>query len=618
MSRSLASTALVLLLATPAVAAPVRLDARLSAEEGAVGQPIELTVTVEHDGAQTLDSYRAPTAPDFDLQHAGNSQQVQMSMFNGQQTVRVVEEHTYILVPKKRGNLAIGPATARFEGQELHTRALTLHVSPAPKGGAPQSVPLSGMPLGNPLFQPLTAAPENLKGGEDLFLDARVDKPTVYVGEQVTATWRLYTQTDILRYRPLTEPKYEEFWSEDLFGAQQRLAWDHQVVRGQEYSVAVLMKKGLFPLKAGKLTITALDAETTTMQSAFYANASAERRSPALTVEVKPLPVGGRPSGFEPANVGQFQLTAEVDRNSVRAGEAVTWKVTLRGTGNIRNVRLPKPVLDGFRAYDPAVKEQVLTDGDVVHGEKTYTFLVMPERGGALTLPALELAWFDPRSARYQVSRTPALTVNVIGDPSKLGETSIAGADKDNVLGMQIRPIRAREKVHTNWGAALVRGRLATGLLAGPPLGWLLILIGDGLRRRLARETARSKRRRAQRAARRRLRAAEYHIKVQRPSPFFGECARAIYEHLEYRLGAKVEALTLSELRTRLVERGFGKDVAEAVVKELENCDLARFAPSASGPGEMRAALRRVKTLLGLIEKVRQVGSGSANDREAA
>ena len=55
-----------------------------------------------------------------------------------------------------------------------------------------------------------------------------------------------------------------------------------------------------------------------------------------------------------------------------------------------------------------------------------------------------------------------------------------------------------------------------------------LVLIGDGLRRRLGRETAGSKRRRARRSARRRLRVAEYHIRAQRPSAFFGECARVI------------------------------------------------------------------------------------------
>jgi hypothetical protein len=47
-------------------------------------------------------------------------------------------------------------------------------------------------------------------------------------------------------------------------------------------------------------------------------------------------------------------------------------------------------------------------------------------------------------------------------------------------------------------------------------------------------------------------------------------------------------------------------------VRELENCDFARFAPSASGPGEMRAALRRVRNLLGWIERAKPA------EREAA
>jgi hypothetical protein len=108
------------------------------------------------------------------------------------------------------------------------------------------------------------------------------------------------------------------------------------------------------------------------------------------------------------------------------------------------------------------------------------------------------------------------------------------------------------------------------------------------------------------------MRVAEYHIKAGRPSAFFGECARVLYEHLEYRLGAKVEALTLGELREHLLQRGFPAETVELVVKELENCDFARFAPSASGPGEMRAAGRRVRALLGMIEKARPA------DREVA
>ena len=167
----------------------------------------------------------------------------------------------------------------------------------------------------------------------------------------MTASWHLYTQSDILKYRPLAEPKYEDFWSEDLFVPTSHLAWDRTIVKGHEYEVALLLKKALFPLKAGKLTITPLEAEATTMQTAFMAGASDARKSKAITVEVMPLPVEGRPAAFEPSNVGHYELSSSVDRTAVKAGEAVTWKVTVRGTGNIRNVRLPKlEKLEGFRA----------------------------------------------------------------------------------------------------------------------------------------------------------------------------------------------------------------------------------------------------------------------------
>src|SRR5262249_6994370 len=155
--------------------------------------------------------------------------------------------------------------------------------------------------------------PENMRGTEDLFVDARADKAKVWMGEQVTATWRLYTQNRLLNYRPLSEPKHEDFWSEDLLGPQGRTAWDLTQGNGRGYQSAVLLKKALFPLKAGKLTVTPLDIEATTMGSMFSPNASAARRSPALTVEVRPLPVEGRPLGFEPANVGQLAVEAKVD-----------------------------------------------------------------------------------------------------------------------------------------------------------------------------------------------------------------------------------------------------------------------------------------------------------------
>jgi hypothetical protein len=292
--------------------------------------------------------------------------------------------------------------------------------------------------------------------------------------------------------------------------------------------------------------------------------------------------------------------------------------VTLKITGNAKQVRLP-PIaqaattkLDGWKVFDPTVKERV-DRGEVVKGEKSYAILMKPEKGGTLTVPGLSLPFFNPGTGRYETATTQPITITVEGTPTPSSGVSSAGAAPDNVLSQQIRPIRNRQKVRSHVGDSLFRGRLGIVLLVAPPAAWLLVLIGDAIRRRLTRETARSKRRRARRAARRRMRVAEYHIKAARPSAFFGECARIIYEHLEYRLGQKVESLTLAELRLFLEGRGFSKETAEAIVKELETCDFARFAQSAAGPGEMRAAVRRVKTLLDWIERAK-----TSSEKEAA
>ena len=629
MKRLLPWTILIAL-SLPARADNVLFEARASSEEITLDQTVELTISLQRDGNQAFEGYRAPMAPDFEVQNSSTSEQMQWVGSGGHQTVRMIEQHHYTLKPRKKGTLTIGAAQVRIAGQEVHTRELKVHVMPIPKGPHPsaqqqqQPAGANGMnPFtlfgGNPLdpfsqMQPAPApppptavapAPEHLKGDEDLFLDGRVDKTRVYVGEQLTASYRLYTQSQLLKYRTLAEPKNEDFWAETLYVPSNNAPWERQVIHGHEYQVLLLLKRALFPLKAGQLTISPYEAEATTMTTAFYANASDVKKSKPFVIEVLPLPVEGRPIDFEAANIGKFEISASADRTKLAAGEAVKWQIALRGAGNLRNIKLTKmEQVEGFKVYEPTVKENVLP-GDDLRGEKVFTYLLMPERGGALTLPEVSFAFFDPHAAKYQTVKTQAIPITVVGDPSQIDATSPTVAPQENVLAIQIRPIRNRTNLRSRFGERMLRGSRAALILALPPGIWILVLIADALRRRLSRETTGSKRRRARRSARRRLRAAEYQIKAMRPSAFFGECARVVYEHIEFRLGTKVEALTLSELRGHLESRGFPKETSEAVVQELENCDFARFAPSASGPGEMRAALRRVRTLLTWIERVK-------------
>jgi hypothetical protein len=587
---------LLLCAAASARAEEAGVSAALSSDTIALDETVQLTVAITRDASQAYQSYLRPDLKDFDILHQGQAESTQWTITNGHQAVHTVEQHIYLLRPRKKGACAIPAATARIGGKDYKSRELTVHVNPPTRKLANQ--PQAPIPDAQNVPEP-----GEMRGDEELFLDVKSDKPTLYVGEQLLVTWSLYTRTDILRYRAVTEPKHDEFWSEDIFTPPNALSWGRMMVHGQDYQAALLMKKALFPLKAGKLTITPLEAEVTTLQTAFYAGASAVRASKPVTVEVLPLPAAGRPDGFEPSNVGRFELSSQLDKTEVKAGDAVTYKLIVRGQGNIRNVKLKKiDRLAGFKVYEPTLNEHV-DRGEITMGDKIFTYLLLPQSGGELTIPAVELPYFDPGEKKYAIARAPSQTVKVIGDPQKIG--SGPADSKENVLSARVRPIRISNHVGSRLGERIVRGKLLWVSLAAPP-SLLFLIVGIGaLRARLQLETARSRRRRARAGARRRMREAEIHMKGQRPSAFFGACARAIYEHLEYRLEVKCEALTVEELRRLLGSRGFDNEVCEEIVRELESCDFARFAPSASGPGEMRAATRRVRGLLTSIERAR-------------
>ena len=597
-----------------------RFEASISTDTMGLDETLRLVVTLDRDAAQSYQGYTRPDVRDFDILSQAESESTQWTVTGAKQITRTLEQHIYLLRAKHKGTCTIPPAVVRVDGHELKTRELVVRVNPPQKKVPGQPSPTAPMP-GQP-GQPADPAgmtspfqsqpePEGMRGDEDIFIEARADRTSVHVGEQLVVTWTLYTRTQLLQFRTTVEPKHDDFWSEDLQPLPQRVGWEQRTVKGQSYQAMVLLKRALFPLRSGKLQVTALEAEATTLQTAFYAGGSAVRPSKAITVEVLPLPAKDQPEGFEPANVGHYELVAYVDKQQVKAGDSLTYRLTLRGRGNVRQVKPPRldalaGKLDGFKVYEPTMSESVVR-GPSVEGTKTYTYLLLPRKGGALEIPALSMPYFDPDEKKYLLAETTPITITVDGDPQKIGAPG-SEASKENVLGPRIKPLRNSHHVSTRVGELVLRGPILPIAIAAPPTLLLMTMFGGAVRARLRRETARSKRRRARAAARRRMRTAELHIKGQRPSAFFGECARAIYEHLEYRLGTKCESYTMEELRRLLVERGFDEDLAKGTAAELESCDYARFAPSAQGPGEMKSAIRRVRGLLNAIESVRVRG----------
>jgi hypothetical protein len=604
-----------MLLGLAALAGAARADApeflaRIDRAQVALGESFVLEVTLSGEEIR-VDGFKEPALNGMRVLSRQPSQSTQVSMTGAQSFVRTVYTWRYELEPLQKGSLTIGPARIRVGGKELTTTSLTITVTEAAPGaraaapGRHAVSPLSGFPF--------SSEPPNNDEGRN-FLRVIPTKTKAYVGEQITVEWYLYLTARQDRYQTVTEPRADGFWSEELPVPtnQHGLQLSRQMYQGQEFLMAPLLRRALFGLQPGRLTITPMESEIS--QVDFFGSTMRTQRlkTDPLVIEIQSLPTAGQPRGFDPAAVGRFQLAARVDRDRVQVGEAVTLTITISGQGNLR--KLPPPTLtrvDGWKLYDPKINVN-LEPADTVTGTKTIEYLLLPERPGTTTLPAFSLPYFDPATKSYVVEKTAPLRVEVVGEggqPTRPGAPRPVAAGQpsgaENVLGIDIRPLRVRPSLRRDLGTTFYRSRAFVAVLSAPPLAFGLTALVGRVRERLSRESEGGRRRKLRRLVRRRLGAAERHRREGQTAPFFIEIDRVLREFLSGKLGRPVTGMSRDELRSHLTEVGLAPDLVDRTIAALEECDRARFAPGSVQEEEMRAALDRAGEIILQIERSR-------------
>jgi len=134
--------------------------------------------------------------------------------------------------------------------------------------------------------------------------------------------------------------------------------------------------------------------------------------SPATELKVLALPAAGRPVDFSGA-VGDFKVTSELSNSSAAAGEPLTVRMHVTGSGNFDRVDTSMfKRLDQWRTYPPT---STFKKSDAVgyKGEKLFEQPIIASQSGHQTLPPLAFNYFDPVAKRYQTARSPALNVSI-------------------------------------------------------------------------------------------------------------------------------------------------------------------------------------------------------------
>ena len=89
------------------------------------------------------------------------------------------------------------------------------------------------------------------------------------------------------------------------------------------------------------------------------------------------------------------------------------------------------------------------------------------------------------------------------------------------------------------------------------------------------------------------------------PEEFFSDVSRALVGYLEDRMEVSLGSDLSSQIRSRMEKRGYSEKLQDAVMRELEALDYARFASSAAARSEMDSCLVRVNELLRELDRIK-------------
>ena len=558
--------------------------ASVSQTDISTGVPFEVRFTINGQA----ENFDPPSFEGFRVV-SGPNQSTSMRSINGKTTVSM--SLGYGLVAEKEGTYTIEPAAVEANGKTYHSKALTLTVK---KGSANGSGSAGGSGAGGASSaRGRSNARPSANASKQIFIRAVPNKRTVYQGEQLTVSYKLYTNVQIAGNMPGKMPALTGFWSRALEQNNQRTEWTEEVVDGVRYQVTVLQQYILFPERNGKLEIDPMEMtfvirEPVASNDPFdrffggsYREVEQEVKSPVVPITVQALPAEGKPEGFDGA-VGKFSFTTEVDRTELKANDAINYTLKVSGTGNLQLLDAPAVhIPETIEQYDPKVNDQLTESASGVSGSREFTYLMIPRHEGTYTLPPVPFSYFDPEAKRYVTLQGDQFSLQVAqGDGSQPTVGFGPGAQRDvKVLDNDIRYIKTRAPRFSKegdgfWGSA----GFFILLLAGPVLfgaAWVY----RNRQREQNRDAGAVRNRNANKLANKHLAVARKELQAGDKKLFYEAVYKGLYGYMADKLNIPGASLNKEYISEQLRERGTAEELIARTEETFELCEMARFAP---------------------------------------
>lgn len=547
------------------------------------GDQVRLVFTVS---SQDIKDFRAPSIKGFDvLMGPSRSQQSSIQIINGKRTSNSSTAFTYILLAGSPGTYTIPAASVEVNGEKVFSNAISIKVLPQDQNSGN-----SGNNGGGSASSSRSQAAGSRISANDLFITATASKTTVHEQEAILLTYKVYTVVN-LRQLYGKMPDLKGFHTQEVELPQQK-TFTLEHYKGRNYNTTVWSQYVLFPQQTGKLEIPSITfdgvvAQQTVSDDPFdaffngggHVEVKKKITTPKVVINVQPLPA--KPAGFSGA-VGEFKLASSINATDVKTNDAVTIKLTLSGTGNMKLIGTPEVKFpQDFEIYDPKVTDDYKLTNSGLTGTKTFEYLAIPRHAGNFTIPAVEFTYFDLKSNSYKTLKTEAYNLKVAKGQGNADQVISDFTNKESVkmLGSDIRFIKLGDSSLHPKGDFFF-GTVGYYLCYLIPL--LLFVVFAVIYRQKALENAnvaKVKTKKANKVATRRMKLAGKLLAENKKNEFYDEVLKALWGYISDKLSIPVSQLSKDNIEAELTNYGVQEALITEFIGVLNECEYARYAP---------------------------------------
>jgi len=297
--------------------------------------------------------------------------------------------------------------------------------------------------------------------------------------------------------------------------------------------------------------------------------------SPPVELTVAMLPTEGRPPGFSGA-VGTFDITSDLSSATAAAGDPLTLRLHVTGSGNFD--RVDSAMLEHVERWKTYPPKSSFKSSDAIgyKGEKIFEQPIVALKPGAQTLPGLAFSYFDPTTRHYETARglPHSVTISPSSADRSLRSPQVSAASAATRTPSGLRPDHIAPGTFVN---SLVPLYLQPRFLAIPSLltlafagGWLR------LRRRTSdpNHEASLRERGLSKAANRVVAQLEEAARAGDTVRFLNAARSALLRTLAARWRLAPEQITTADLDARLGSDGDREDIRQL----LALADEANFS----------------------------------------